>query len=53
MHVELKGRVLWHVNIVARNGETVLSSETYFSKANALRAANNLSKALKIPFKQA
>ena len=49
MHIELKGKLLWHVNIVSsRNGQVVLTSETYFSKSNAQRAAKRAAKALKL-----
>lgn len=52
MHLELvKGLVFYHVNIVAANGETVFTSETFYSKGNAQRAAAKASSQLKIPVK--
>lgn len=40
MKVEVyRKRLLWRVRLVGRNGETVMVSETYYSKSNAERAA--------------
>jgi uncharacterized protein YegP (UPF0339 family) len=39
----------WHVRVVARNGEIVLSSQTYYSKSNANRAARALAAELGWP----
>lgn len=41
--------LLWRVYIVGNNGENMLTSETYYSKSNATRAAIRISKALGIP----
>jgi uncharacterized protein YegP (UPF0339 family) len=32
----------WYVALVAENGETMMHSETYDSKGNAVRAANTI-----------
>ena len=45
MRVEIykgNGRHPWYVRLVAKNGETVASSEGYFSKWNAQRAAKKM-----------
>jgi uncharacterized protein YegP (UPF0339 family) len=44
MHLEVvKGESgQWHINLVGANGETMMSSETYASKGNAIRAAYNI-----------
>lgn len=46
MNVLVRGKLLYHVVVVANNGEVLLSSETYFSKSNANRAAKKLKAAL-------
>lgn len=51
MHLEIKRRLFWYVRLMARNGQVLLTSETYFSKSNALRSANKLSKNLGVPIK--
>lgn len=35
--------------LVAANGEVLATSETYYSKSNALRGATTLSEAIKVP----
>lgn len=52
MRIKLKGRIFWHWILVAKNGETLASSEVYFSESNARRAAETLSKAIKVPFER-
>jgi uncharacterized protein YegP (UPF0339 family) len=48
MKVEVyKKALLWRVKLVAKNGETLLVSETYFSKSNAQRAAKKIKQELK------
>ena len=38
-HLELRrGLIFWHYAIVAGNGQVMATSETYFSKSNAVRA---------------
>jgi uncharacterized protein YegP (UPF0339 family) len=34
--------LFWRVKLVAANGETVMVSETYYSRSNAVRAAQRL-----------
>jgi uncharacterized protein YegP (UPF0339 family) len=34
--------LLWRVKLVAANGETLMVSETYYSRSNAVRAAQRL-----------
>lgn len=47
--VELvKGRVRWHVRLMDRNGKIILTSQTYYSKSNANRAARRLATALNL-----
>lgn len=47
MHIKLMRKTFfWYIKIVAGNGETLLTSETYFTKSNAKRAAEKLSKKL-------
>lgn len=43
----LSKRLFWKVELVAKNGETVMTSETYYSKANAERALKRIKKELK------
>ncbi len=45
-----KKLVFWYLTIVAKNGQTLLVSETYFNRSNCVRAAKNLSKQLNIPY---
>lgn len=45
--VQVKKRKYWYVKVVSvNNGQTLLTSETYFSKWNAKRAARKLVAAL-------
>lgn len=37
-----KKRFLWRVKLVAANGQTLMVSETYYSRSNAVRAAQKL-----------
>jgi hypothetical protein len=46
MHIEVRGKLLYHWVLVAGNGEVLATSETYYSKSNAERAAWRLSKAI-------
>lgn len=50
MYIELKkGLVFWHINIMNRgNHKVMLTSETYYSKENAERAATKLAAAMGI-----
>lgn len=42
--------LLWHVRLVSSsNNEILLSSEKYYSKGNAVRAARTLGSSLNIP----
>lgn len=38
--------LLWHYRIIAGNGEVIASSETYFSRSNADRAAEKAARDL-------
>lgn len=38
----LRKRLFWYVRLVAPNNKIRLSSETYFSKSNAVRAGRDL-----------
>ncbi len=42
----IRKRLFWSVKLIAKNGETVMTSETYFKGGNANRAALRLSEAL-------
>lgn len=44
-HIEVVGRLLYHYNVLSANGQVILTSETYYSKANAERAASRFSRA--------
>lgn len=49
MKLELKKKILfWYVVVKGKNGETLLVSETYYSKGNAQRALTKLKKEMKI-----
>lgn len=42
-HIKLvKGRLQWHYQIVASNGQIISSSQRYFSHSNAKRAARKV-----------
>jgi uncharacterized protein YegP (UPF0339 family) len=40
--VVYKKHLFWQVKLVAANGETLMVSETYYSRSNAVRAAQKL-----------
>jgi hypothetical protein len=42
MRVAYRKHFLWRVKLVAANGETVMVSEAYYSRSNAVRAARRL-----------
>lgn len=46
-----QGVVSWHVAIVAANGETLMHSEDYSSRGNAIRAAEHLAEELQLKVK--
>jgi hypothetical protein len=46
MRIEVRGKLLYHRVLAAANGEVVATSETYYSKSNANRAARRLSDAI-------
>lgn len=49
MYLEVKRTLFWHIRLVRTgNNEVLLNSETYYSKANAVREAKKLSKALNL-----
>lgn len=37
-----KKHLLWRVKLVGKNGETVMTSETYFNKSSAQRSAKTV-----------
>ena len=37
-----KKHLFWRVKLVAKNGETLMISETYYSRSNAIRAAQRV-----------
>lgn len=42
-HIEVKrGTLVWHWRIKAGNGEILATSETYYSRSNAIRAARKI-----------
>lgn len=47
LEVALSKRLFWKIIIFAKNGEPILTSETYYSKSNAGRALLNLKRVLK------
>ena len=49
MKIKLRGRIFWHWVLVAKNGEIRATSETYYSKGNAVRAAKKLSEDINVP----
>lgn len=51
MKIVITRTLFWTVRLVAANGEVVLSSETYYSKGNARRAAIRLSEVIGVPVK--
>ena len=46
LHVEVRGKLLYHWVMVGSNGEVLATSETYYSKSNANRAARRVSDAI-------
>lgn len=53
MYIKIKRskKLFYHVVVKGKNGETVFTSETYFSKGNAHRAALLASKKFDLPIK--
>jgi hypothetical protein len=49
LHIEVRGKLMFHWVLIAGNGEVLATSETYFSKSNADRAAKRLSEAIGVP----
>lgn len=48
MKVELQKRaIFWYIRLIAKNGEVLMHSETYYNKSNAIRALNKLQKEIK------
>lgn len=53
MEIHLKRNLLWHwVLVNTKNGQTLATSETYYSKGNAKRAALKLADFLKVKFRE-
>jgi hypothetical protein len=50
LHIEICGKLLYHWVLIAGNGEVLATSETYFSKSHAARAAKRLSQAIGVPW---
>ena len=47
MRIEIyRKHLLYRVKLVGRNGETVMNSETYYSRSNAERSAQRLRREL-------
>jgi uncharacterized protein YegP (UPF0339 family) len=40
--VVYKKHLFWRVKLIAANGEILMASETYYSRSNAVRAAQKL-----------
>jgi uncharacterized protein YegP (UPF0339 family) len=40
--VVYRKHLLWRVKLVGANGETLMVSETYYSRSNAVRAAQKI-----------
>lgn len=52
MNVQVYRRgLLWRVKLVGRNGETIMVSETYYSRSNANRAARRVEQELDLRIK--
>ena len=52
MYLKLKrNKIFWHYVLKSKNGQVLSTSENYFSKSNAIRAAQKLAKALKVEVK--
>lgn len=54
MYIIVKRRrvLMWHYVVIGGNGQVLSSSETYFSKGNAKRAAKSLGSNLGIEFRE-
>jgi hypothetical protein len=48
--IEVRGKLLYHWVLIAGNGEVLATSETYFKKSNAARAALKLSQSISVPW---
>lgn len=52
MYIKVKkNKLFWHYIVKAGNGQTLSTSETYYSKSNAVRAAHKLAIPLRIEVK--
>lgn len=50
--MEIKVRrklVFWYWRLDAKNGQTIATSEVYYSRGSAMRTAKKLSKAINVP----
>lgn len=52
MYIELvKGKLRWFYHLKAKNGNTLVTSQKYYSHSNAKRAANAAATKLKVEVK--
>jgi uncharacterized protein YegP (UPF0339 family) len=46
--VAYKKRLFWRIKLVGANGEILLTSEAYYSRSNAVRAARRLRELIEV-----
>lgn len=52
MYIKIRGKILFHWVIIAKNGQVLGTSETYYSKGNAVKAARKLARSMNIDYKE-